>query len=516
MAATPTEELVAKIAADGRINVSSPLDGRIVERIPTTPVEALPAALAEARRAQVRWAAEPLAERARRLRTLRGRLAASGESLVETLRIEVGRHPAESWFSEIVPNIDLVSWWTGRAGQRHLRPHRLRLNPVSYPFKRARVDLLPRGVLGLITPWNYPVSIPLRGLLPALLAGNAVLWKPSEYSAMVSRDLAKLFEGLLPEGLLQVVQGDGRVGAALLDIVDGVGFTGSLATGRRIAVHCAERLIPASLELGGKDLAVVLPDADLKRAAAGIAWAALSNAGQNCAAIELALVHEEIAPRFVDQLREEVRAMAPFVGPLVNAAQRDKVQAQLSQAVEGGALVLEGGLAQADGLRIEPTLLERVPEDAALLHEETFGPLLPVVTFRSLDEVAERLDRSDYGLTLSLWSRDVRAAEAWGRGRPVGVVTVNNHSFTAAIPAMPWTGVKGSGLGVTNGPHALDWMVRPQGVLVDRNRGREPWWHPFNAAALKLAGGLTRLATGTGSRLAALRDVLGGFAGRWK
>src|SRR5690606_2312264 len=168
-----------------------------------------------------------------------------------------------------------------------LRPVKVGLDPLSYPGKKARVEHVPRGVLGLITPWNYPVSIPLRSLVPGHLAGNAILWKPSEYAAMVASEVAELFEGLIPNDLLTVVQGDGRVGAALIEHVDGIGFTGSLATGKRIALRAAERLIPASLELGGKDFAVVLPDANLERAAAGIAWAGLSNAGQNCAAVEI-------------------------------------------------------------------------------------------------------------------------------------------------------------------------------------------------------------------------------------
>lgn len=376
--------------------------------------------------------------------------------------------------------------------------------------------MVPRGLLGLITPWNYPVAIPLRSLVPALLAGNAVLWKPSEYSAKVSMLISELFDGLIPDGLLTVAQGDGRVGAAVLDYVDGIGFTGSLRTGREVAERAALRLIPSSLELGGKDIAVVLEDADLERSAAGIAWGAMSNAGQNCSAIEIVAVHRDVAPRFQALLREEIRGMAPFVGPLVNDRQKATVSRQLADAVEHGALVVEGGMAPPEGLRIEPTLVERASWETSLLSEETFGPVLPLVTYDDLSEVETILERSRYGLTLSLWSKDVTSARRWGLGRPVGVVTVNNHAFTAAIPAMPWTGVKGSGLGVTNGPHSLEWMVRPQGVLVDKAGGRELWWHPFNEAAVRLAHGLARLNAGVGSKLAALRDVIGGMLSRWR
>lgn len=508
-------EPTPKFSPDGRINVISPLDGRLVGRVAATPVTAIAERAAAARAAQAEWAARPLGERAQALKRLKPIFAAAGDELVELLREEIGRHPAESWFAEIVGNLDLIQWWTG-PGLKHLKSVNVSLSPISYPFKKARVDAVPRGVLGLITPWNYPVAIPLRALVPALLAGNAVLWKPSEYAALVSERLGALVAEVVPRDLVQVLQGGGDVGAALIEHVDGVGFTGSLATGRKVAAAAAARLIPASLELGGKDFAVVLPDADLDRAAAGIAWGANTNAGQNCAAIEIVAVHADVAAVFSEKLKAEVRKMAPFVGPLVNAAQKAKVAAQLEQAVAAGGLIGEGGEGAAGGLRIEPTVIERVPWEADLLRCETFGPVLPLVVYRDLDEVAAWLEASDYGLTLSLWSRNVEAAAAWGAGRPVGVVTINNHGFTAAIAAMPWTGVKGSGLGVTNSPHALEWMVRPQGILIDRSRLREPWWHPYNDAAIKLGRAMARLNGGVGSKWAALKDLFAGFMRRWK
>ncbi len=508
-------EPVGKIAADGRINIVSPLDGRVVDRIPGTKVLDLPDIASRARGAQQAWAAVPLKQRVRAVSGLAKGLGQAADDLVEALRVEVGRHPTESWFAEIVPNIDLVKWWCG-PGRKHLADQKIGLNPINFPGKRARIEMVPRGVLGLITPWNYPVSIPLRALVPALLAGNAVLWKPSEYSAYVSEKLMEVLNGVVPEDLVQLVQGDGRVGAGVIEHVDGIGFTGSLHTGQTIARRAAERMIPSSLELGGKDFAVVMPDADLKRAAAGIAWAALTNAGQNCASVEVVAVHESIAPRFAEFLREEVKSMAPYVGPVINDQQKVKVSRQLEDAVGKGALIMEGGLSSPEGLRIEPTLIERAPLESTLIREETFGPVVPMVTFASTDEIRQRLDDCDFGLTLSVWTRDIPAARNWTRHAPVGVITFNNHSFTAGIAAMPWTGVKGSGLGVTNSHFALEWMVRPQGVLEDRSRQREPWWHPFNDAALQLAQSITRLNAGIGSPFSAIKGLLGGFIRRWK
>lgn len=513
--AEPAHNTFDKIGADGRINVVSPLDGRIIDRIAASKAADLPDQIAKARTAQQTWAQTPLKQRAQILAGSARALADAAEEIVEILREEIGRHPAESWFAEVVPNIDLVNWWC-KHGYKHLATQNIPLNPINFPGKKAQVALLPRGVLGLITPWNYPVSIPLRALVPALLAGNAVIWKPSEYAAKISQRLYEALSQLVPANLLILCQGDGRIGAAIVDQVDGIGFTGSLNTGKLIARRAAERLIPASLELGGKDFAVVLADANLERAAAGIAWAALTNAGQNCAAVEIVAVQEEVAARFIELLREEVRRMAPFVGPLVNHAQKNKVAQQLDEAVAQGALVLEGGLAAPDGLRIEPTLLERAPWHCSLIRDETFGPIVPVITFKKLKEIDAQLDASQYGLTLSVWSNNIAKAKAWLWGKPVGVCTINNHGFTAGIAAMPWTGVKGSGLGVTNSLHALEWMVRPQGLLVDRSRAREPWWHPFNQAAITLARSITDLNSKRRSLLQALPDLIKGFLTRWK
>jgi len=507
-------ETLPKISPDGEINVLSPLDGRLVARVPATPAADVAARAERAAAAQAAWRETPFDERVRRLEDFAYLFAAAGDEFAETLRAELGRHPAESWFAEIVPNIDLVKWWT-RRGRAALAPQRISLNPLTYPRKRAWIHPIPRGVLGLITPWNYPVAIPLRSLVPALLAGNAVLWKPSEYAALTADKLRALFAEVLPEGVLEVVQGGADVGQAVVEVVDGVGFTGSVATGRAIGVRAAERLIPSSLELGGKDIAAVLPDADLDRAAAGIAWAALSNAGQNCAAVEICAVHADIYAVFADKLREEIRRMAPYVGPLIHEPQRAKVAAHLEAAVEDGALVLEGGLGR-DGLRIEPTLLERVPWSSPLLREETFGPVLPLVKFDAPEALRTQLAQADYGLTLSLWTRDIAAAKRWALGLPVGVVVFNNHAFTAAIPALPWTGVKDTGTGVTNSRDSLGWMVRPQAILEDRARARELWWHPFNAAAVALARALAELNAGVGGKLQRVRTVLKSMLQRWR
>jgi acyl-CoA reductase-like NAD-dependent aldehyde dehydrogenase len=286
--------------------------------------------------------------------------------------------------------------------------------------------------------------------------------------------------------------------------------------GEEVARRAGERMIPASLELGGKDLAVVLPDADLDRASAGIAWAAFTNAGQNCSAVEVVFVAEEIKHAFLEKLREEVKKMAPFVGPLIHEGQKSKVQSHLEEALERGALIVEGGeLDPNSPLLLRPTLLTRVHLESRIVLEETFGPVLPVLPYKDLKEVFHFLENSRYGLTISFWTKNPDFLLEKIKGLPVGVITINTHAMTAAIPSLPWSGVKGSGLGATNSHHALHWMVRPQTILVDRSPFREVFWHPYSEIAENLARGFSALLSGSFS-ISALWRVVRGFLFRWK
>lgn len=512
--ATEPAYIRERLLPSGEIRVISPRTRLELARIPATHPEDLPDLVRRACAAQREWMGIPLLQRARTLKKLIPIFADAAEELVNRLTQEIGRDPSESWFAEIIPNLDLIRYWCGK-GVRHLLPQSVPLDPINYPLKRAWIHRIPRGVVGLITPWNYPVSIPLRGLIPALLAGNAVIWKPSEYAAWVSQRVAEIFWRVLPSDLLILAQGGPRVGARLVEEVDALGFTGSLTVGREIAQRAGARMIPISLELGGKDLAIVCADAPIKRAAAGIAWGALTNAGQNCAAIEILCVDEKIKHPFLSQLREEIQKIAGFVGPLIHEGQLERVLKQVEEAMEAGALVLEGGPPPPQSLRLPPTLLDHVPRNISLLTEETFGPVLPVLTFRRFEEVEELLASQKYGLTLSIWTRNAKAMARWALGKPVGVVTINNHAFTAAVPSLPWSGVRGSGLGVTNSPYALEWLTRPQVLLLDRHPGRELWWHPYTPHALELARGMTRLKGGRFS-FAALMEVLRGLINRWR
>jgi acyl-CoA reductase-like NAD-dependent aldehyde dehydrogenase len=412
---------------------------------------------------------------------------------------EGGKSEVEALMSEVVPTIDLFEYWLKAAPQFLVREP-VALNPLNFPGKRGYIEYEPRGVVALITPWNYPSSIPVRTLVPALLAGNAVVWKPSEFSPLTGQLVKDIFAPDLPPGLVGLVQGDGAVGAELVaSQVDFVSFTGSVATGRRIALQAAERFIPVALELGGKNAAIVLEDADLDRASAGIVWGAFANAGQNCAAVSRVFALRPVAAELEKRIRART-ALLRFgpdagpvfdVGPLINARQLEKVRAQLNEAKAAGTKLWAGGDRIGDkGYWVAPTVLDSPGPGVALYREETFGPALAVTAVDDEAEAVRLANDTEYGLTASVWTRDLVRGERVAHSLQVGTVTVNNTSFSPVIPNAPWAGRKASGTGATNSHRALAEMVQTRFVLLDKSKGGELWWFPHDQALLNLGRAL--------------------------
>jgi acyl-CoA reductase-like NAD-dependent aldehyde dehydrogenase len=476
-------------------------------------------AVAQAREAQALWADKPVSARIRAMEKAKRALLERADEIARVVAEECGKPEAEALLSEVTPNADLFAFWIDNI-EEALEEDEVALDAIAFPSKSGRIERVARGVVALVTPWNFPVAIPLRTLVPALLAGNAVVWKPSEVTprsgALVHRILAPCF----PEGLLGLVQGDGAVGDALVrSAVDLVVFTGSVATGRKIGAICGERLIPCGLELGGKDAAVVLADADLERAARGVVWGAFNNAGQNCASIERVYVEKGIASAFTSKVLELVKAMETprDMGRLTTLAQASIVKRHVERAVADGNELLLGGEATGDDPRaFPPTVLAISNERTPLMEEETFGPVLPIVVVESADDGIARANASAYGLTTSLWTKPARG-EMLAKKVTSGVVTINNHGFTAAIPGAPWTGVRGSGTGVTNSLHVLAELTRPKFVLTDSSRGKsELWWYPYTPALRAIASSLAVVRGGGGvvDRVKAVGSLLGAFPRR--
>lgn len=500
------------------IRCIDPRTGETTGEIPTTPLEQIGGEVAKARAAQRDWREAGLGARKTAIRALHKAFLANAEKIADLLAQECGRPAGEAWTAEIVANHELFGFWLGAIDDL-LTATPIQLNPINYPGKRGVVRLEPLGVLGLITPWNLPVAIPLRGIVPALLAGNTIAWKPSGVVPRTSAFVHALMVETLPPDVVVLIQGGGAHGAALIGAgIHRVFFTGSVATGKKVAHAATNAGIQTSMELGGKDAALVLPDADLDRAAAGITWAAFAFAGQNCAAIERCFVHVDVAEALIERIVERTSRLRPFVdvGPLVTETQLNMVRDHLAQAIQAGARVLTGGAAPGPGYFHEPTVLTDVTDDMAIMREESFGPLLPITTFEDLGEAIDRVNNTDFGLTTSIWTKDLELGESLADNLDCGVVTVNNHSFTGALASAAWGGVKDSGHGVTNSRFALYEMTRPRTILIDRSKAPEMWWYPYNSALQDVTRGVITLA-GTGSpKLGALLKVLTGLKNRWK
>ncbi|MBI2390014.1 MAG: aldehyde dehydrogenase family protein [Deltaproteobacteria bacterium] len=497
-------------------STTSPLTGEPLAPVEATPVGSVAQLVSRAREAQAAWASKPLEARMEAIYRVKDRILDAGEEIARVLRTECGKPEGEAWTAEVIPNADLVEHWI-EGIEEALAPEEVSLDPMTYPGKSGAIHAVPRGVIALITPWNFPVAIPLRTIVPALLAGNAIVFKPSEHSPRAGALVAKLFEGLLPPDVFVLVQGGGDVGAALVSSgPDLIVFTGSVPTGRKIAEAAARALTPVSLELGGKDAAIVLDDADVERAARGIVWGAFNNAGQNCASIERVYVHEKIAGALVDRMVALTRQLrvGEDVGPLTTQQQLEVVQRHVDGARELGAEVLCGGKATGRGLLFEPTIVKVTGDEGRipLMTDETFGPVLPVVIVKSEDEAIRRANDSRYGLTASVWTKKTSRGEQLAERLRAGVVTVNNHGFTAAIAAAPWSGVGESGFGVTNSKHALREFTRPRFVLVDKSSAKsELWWMPYTpslVATVKAMSILRSASRSIGEKLRALIMLL--------
>ncbi len=470
------------------LSLQSPIDLRTLAPVTVTPIKEVPTLVRRAHAAQVGWSAISVDERSHLIQKGAKRLLEQRAEILALVREEVGKLEVDGLFSEGIGAVESARGWS-KLVERELRRERIRLNPIGFPKKRAYVDLIPRGVVGIIAPWNYPTAGLYRSVFPALLSGNAVVLKPSEYSPRSTAWFAEQLARELPPDVIQVVQGRGNVGAALIDAeIDACVFTGSVATGNKVREQCAARGLPVSVEMGGKDVAIVLRDCDLDRTIAGITHWTLANAGQACGAVEVVCVESAIADEFVTRISSafaRLRATAaPYsdVSPLSTRAQLELVKSHVADAREKGATVRAGGAPTGEGLFFSPTVIDHCTREMAVVRDETFGPVLAIMRVAGAAEAVGVVNGSRYGLTASIWSGDSTRAERLASRLNVGVVTINNHSLTGAMPELPWSGTRDTGFGVANSRHALATFVRPRALLIDDATDPEPYWLPYDEA----------------------------------
>lgn len=486
--------------------------------VDVTPPEAVPAALGRARRAFEEWSARPVSERAGFLRRAARRLGERAEEIARLVSRSTGKPLVEALASEVFPTAYLFDYFLKR-GPRLLRPRKIPLRLMGWAGRRSELELRPLGVVGILSPWNYPLSIPAGDLFLALLAGCTVVLKPSELAPLVGRAVGELFEDL-PPGAVTVLQGGAATGAALVEArPDKILFTGGAANGRRVLEAAARHLVPCVLELGGKDPMIVTAEAHLANAADAAAWGCFTNAGQVCASVKRVYVERAAADAFVARLVAATRALrigdpldpSTDVGALISEAHVERIQDQIAAAVRAGARVLAGGRRVArPGSFLEPCVLEVEDPDAAVLREEIFGPVLPVHRVADAEEAVRRANESPFGLTASVWTRDLRRGRALARRLRAGTVIVNECTYTYALCEAPWGGMRESGFGRTRGEWGLLEFVQPVHVHENRAPGRRSaWWFPYDASLGDLMRAGVRFYTGGG--LGALREMVRHF-----
>lgn len=511
---TNTNETPCKNPATGEFLGTSPLDKR----------EALPGIIARARAAQAIWAETPQGERSRAILRIRDYVVERADELAETISRNNGKTRTDAMATEVFPAAVAADYYARLSGKL-LRDRRLAPGLALLLNKQSKIVRIPYGVVGIISPWNYPFAIPFSEVVMALAAGNGVVLKTATQTQLVGRALERaVLAAGLPDGLFAHVNLPGAVaGDALLESgIDKLFFTGSVRVGKQLMGKAAETLTPVVLELGGNDAMLVAEDADLERAAAGAVWAGMQNAGQSCGGVERIYVHEQVYQPFLELLATKVRELRVGfdedfdvdMGSMTTEGQLATVREHVREAVEKGAVVYaqSGYPEDGKGLFHPAMVLTNVDHTMKVMREETFGPVVGVMKVASMDEAVRLANDSDLGLTGSVWSQDRSEAERLARQIKAGVITINDHLMSHGLPETPWGGFKHSGIGRTHGDLGFAEMTQPQCIVHDYMPAvkRNMWWYPHSKAVYEGIRGILDLLYGTpaGKKFTGARELL--------
>ncbi|MCF7824866.1 MAG: aldehyde dehydrogenase family protein [Candidatus Marinimicrobia bacterium] len=502
----------------------NPATGKSLGTIPQNSVKEIKDFVKRIRIAQVKWSRLSFSERGLHLRKMQRHLTEHGEEYAQVISQDNGKTLADAYMTEVTSAIVAFDYYIKHTA-RVLRPRRVKGSHIFSLYTRNKLQHVPRGVIGIVSPWNYPLAIPIHEILMGLMAGNGILFKAASETQMVGGIIQKIIDaGELPQDLFIQVNLPGRVaGDAILEAgIDKLFFTGSVPVGKQLMKKAAESLTPISLELGGNDPMIICAEANLKKAANGAIWAGLSNSGQSCAGIERVYVHEDVYEAFLEILKKKVKKLKAgnpevsgnHIGSMTTARQQATVQKMMDDAVRMGAEVLS--TSQTDGKTrqaMAATILTHVTHDMEIMREETFGPVLGVMSFQTIDEAIRLANDSDLGLTASVWTRNHRMGRQIADQLQAGVVTINDHLITHGIPNLPWGGFKNSSVGRTHGEAGLLSMTESR-VIVNNYLplNKQPHWTPVSGFVYRRWVGFAMIIGGNLSqKLKGLLKLIFGF-----
>ncbi|MEO7660178.1 MAG: aldehyde dehydrogenase family protein [Pyrinomonadaceae bacterium] len=519
----------------------NPATGTEVGRVPNLSTETVEKSVERSRAAFSTWKTKTFSERSRFIMRARQAILDDIDGIAHLISQESGKPFGEAISMEIAPVLDLMQYFA-RNTEKLLKPPRIGIGIYSLMGRSSSIVYHPLGVVGIIPAWNYPFSIPLGEAVMALMAGNTVVIKPSELTPLTGVKIGEIFEKAgLPDGCLQIVTGDGATGAALVDAApDKIMFTGSVATGKKIAAAAAKNLTSVVLELGGKDPMIVFADANLDLASSAAVWGAFCNSGQSCSSVERLYVQESVADKLTKLIVEKTRELKQgpgdredvSIGAMSSERQIKIVEDHVQNFRESGAKIEIGGHRSADTpvrpnekhepeagradksvrapLFYEPTVISRATNDMRPMQEETFGPTLPIATFSTEAEAIRLANDSEFGLTASVWTRDLARGKRVARQIEAGSVCVNEVLYTHGIGQTPWGGFKNSGRGRTHGRDGLMELVQAQHIHVNHlSLLPDAWWMPYTPVAVETFRGFAKkVASGSFLKAATLLPKL--------
>lgn len=523
--AHPRHVFSESTAPTGTLESFNPATGELVGTVPTITPDQVPAVVAEIAQVQKFWAEMSFEDRGRYVRRAADVLLERKDEIASLITAEQGKVRTEAFGMEIMASVDGIVWNAEHAAE-HLSDDKIPVPQMLYKSRKMRFHYEPLGVVGVISPWNYPMLLAMHEISMLLMAGNGVIFKPASLTCLIGQMIQEVFdEAGLPEGLLRTVHGGGSVGQAMVDspAVKKIFFTGSVPVGRSIAQDCAKQLKPISLELGGKDPMIVLSDANVENAAIGAQWGGFANMGQTCAGIERAYVMHDVAPQFIDLVVEKARTMklgnpnewSTEITAMTDPNQYAIVKELVEDAVAHGATLLCGGPIDQEDLPpghknefyFAPTVLTGVNHSMRIMKEEIFGPVVPIITVDSEDEAIKLANDSNFGLGASVWTADAEKGQAIAEKLESGNVWINDHMYTAGLGQCAWGGQKESGVGRSHGPIGFKEAVEVKTIAATPARETTPGAHPYGETVGPSVRTMLDLLYGRGkARIGTLKD----------